>query len=303
MLKKLFMPLVLLVALAACGEPVKVPPATVGVVLDKSGYKPDFIPPSSFRLPICWAWEACPELVLIQAADKQLKEEMDLFLPKSQLKVEDIEVRLTVSVTKNKKVLRRILDRVIPTIYKSGQRVVMLEDVYTTYVQERVRAIVRQELAKLRIEGVTANREAVSTKIFKTLRAELDKIGSPLDVTQFSLAKFNPPKVIIAAYQLTEERKIGLQKAEAEKEVSIKEAEAELAVERKLAEVRLAKAQAFVEEARLMSAAATPQWLEMRRLEVMERMAENKNTVFFPFGSQRAALNIRTLQAVQKLAK
>ncbi len=52
-----------------------------------------------------------------------------------------------------------------------------------------------------------------------------------------------------------------------------------------------------------MSVAATPQWLEMRRLEVMETLGRNKNTVFFPFGSQEAALNMRTLQAVQALDK
>ncbi len=292
-----------LVILTACGEKVEVPPANVGVVLDKSGYKPDFLPPSRFRLPVCWPWEACPELVLMQAADKQLKESMDLFMPKSQLKVKDIEVRFTVSVTKDKKVLRRILDRVIPNKYKSGQRVILLENVYTTYVQERVRAIVRQVLAEHKIEEIAANREAIGTTIFLNLRTQLTKIGAPVQVTQFSLARFNPPEVILKAYSLAEERKIDLQKAEADKDVKIKEAEARLAVERKEAEVRLAKARAFLEEAKIMSVAATPQWLEMRRLEVMERMATNKNAVFFPFGSHQAALNIKTLQAVQAINK
>lgn len=288
--------------LAACGPRVEVSPTQVGVILDENGYKPEVITPSKFRLPVCMPWEACPELIVIEISDRQVKETLDLFMPQSNLLVDDIEVRFTASILNNKENIRNILKRVTPSraSRRSDYRTVELTTVYSTYVQERVRAIVRQELAKYKVEYVAANRERISTIIFNELREQLSNNKSPIQVTQFSLAKFNPPKVIVDAYVLAEQRKIDLARVQAEKDLAIKRAEAKLEIERKQAEIRLLRAEAFKREARTMAEAVTPGWLHMRQLEVMEKMALNPNTVFYPFNMSSNPVALRTMKLLEK---
>jgi len=236
-----------------------------------------------------------------------MKESMSLFMPQNNLLVKEIEVRFTASVANNPRVLKNILARVRPSTMRHANsranKMIRMVDVYNTYAQERIRAIVRQELAKHKIEDVATNRQAISITIFNELRKQLKKIGSPIRVTQFSLAKFNPPKTIVAAYELAEQRRIDLSRVDAEKDLAIKRAEAALAVAHKQAEIRLAKAEAFRLEAKAMAKAITPQWLKMRQMEVQELMAKNPNTVFYPmqFGLGKA-LSMRSAQHLGRIA-
>lgn len=307
-IRNLFFVGIAAIALAACGERIEVKPAEVGVILDSNGYVlaagDDFIKPSKRRLPVCWPWEHCSELVRIQVSDVQKKEVMDLFMPKSNLLVEQIEVRFTASIRNDAASLRMILDRVTPQEDPNAdsreKKFITLSDVYNTYVQERIRAVVRQELAKHPVEYVFANREALSAKIFNKLRAELK--NAPVAITQFSLAQFNPPDVIVKAYRAAEERKIDLARVEAERDLAIKRSEAELDVAKKKAEIRLTKAEAFKREAEIMSKAVTDKWLAMRRLEVMEAMTRNKSAIFIPMNMTGKATELRMHQNLEKVA-
>lgn len=91
------------------GEKAEVPPAHVGKILTKNGYKPSTVPPSKFRLEACWAY--CDRLVLLEVSDKGLAEKFKLFMPKDQLNME-FEVRMTVSVDSTK--IDNIFDRIPP---------------------------------------------------------------------------------------------------------------------------------------------------------------------------------------------
>jgi regulator of protease activity HflC (stomatin/prohibitin superfamily) len=126
------------------------------------------------------------------------------------------------------------------------------------------------------------NREGFSQQVHQSLIENLDMVGSPIAISQFGFARLNPPDQIVESYRQAEQRKIDLQKAEADKLVKIKEAEARLEIAKKEAKVRLAKAQAFVEEAETYAKVVTPEWLALRRLEVAEKVAESDNVIFYP---------------------
>ena len=64
-------------ALTACGSRVEVPPAHVGKVMTKDGYQENLVPPSKFRLPVCFAY--CDRLILLDTSDKTVQEPLEIF--------------------------------------------------------------------------------------------------------------------------------------------------------------------------------------------------------------------------------
>lgn len=288
---------------AACGEKVEVPPAHVGIVLHKAGYEGSFLPPSAFRLDVC-VIGPCPQIVLISTQDEFVTEEMDVFLPASDIQIDDIQINMRVSIRNDEQTLRAILDKVSPVTDKNGQKWVHFKQIYRIYAKERIRAIVREAVAEKELEWLLANRGAYGNEVFTRLKKELLAIGAPIAVKQLSFAKLNPPPKMKAAFLKAKEREIAIQQADADKRVAIKIAEADLEVAHKKAAVRLVRAQAFADEAVKMAAAVTPQWLSMRRLEVMEAMAENNSAVFFPVNmSPDTALNLQVIRKLGDLAK
>ena len=288
--------------LGACGERVEIPPAWVGIVLHTSGYEGDFIPPSIFRLPVCWIGQACPRVVYISTQDEALTESMDVFLTRSDLQLDDVEVNMRLSISSDPKTLKAILGKVTTDKSDDGKSYIGFKKIYRIYAKERVRAVVRSAVADKTLEWLLANREAYSNEIFHRVDAALSEIGSPVQIKQLSFAKLNPPESMRRAFLKAKEREIALQQAEADKLVAIKTAEAQLEVAEKKAAVRLLQAQAFADEAAKMASAITPEWLQMRRLEVMEAMAQNRSAVFFPadMGTD-TAINARQMKLLEQL--
>lgn len=291
----------LAIGLSACGDLVEVPPAYKGIILDANGYKGDFIEPSKFRLDVCFI-EPCPQLVLISTQDQALTEEVDVFLPKSDMPLEDVEGNLRISMDTSDASLRRVLDKVPPVVTQSGHKVIQFADVYRIYGRERVRATIRQAVADQTLEFLLENREAYSSVVMSRLVESMAAINAPVIVKQFSFAKLNPPEAMKLAFLANKQREIALATAEADKLVRIKQASANLEVAKKTAATKVEIAKGFKAEAKIMSEAITPEWLQMRRLEVMEKMAKNGSAVFFPTNlSVGEAVQMQTLRKIENL--
>lgn len=72
-----------LLSLVGCGHQVQVPPAHVGKVMGRNGYREGTIATSKFRLDTCFAY--CNKLVILDVSDIPIKERMELFMPKDKL--------------------------------------------------------------------------------------------------------------------------------------------------------------------------------------------------------------------------
>lgn len=277
--------------LTACGDMVSVPPAATAIVKDKAGYVGDFIPPSAFRLPVCFI-EPCPTAVYIDMQDKRLTESMDVFLPKSNMQINDVEVNITLGLSTDDAMLKKVLAKVTPHTGKDGRQWITFKQVYNTYAKERVRAIVREAVSSKKLEWLVSNREVYGNEVHKLLITSMKRYQSPFIVRQLSFAKLNPPEVIRRAFEKAKEREVELAQVEAEKQKAIMQAEAALEVSKRQAAVQLEKAKAFKAEAEAMAEAATPQWLAMRRLQVLEGMAANGSAVFIPMNMSPAEASI-----------
>lgn len=271
--------------LAACGERVEVPPAHIGKILTKNGYAPDTVPPSKFRLPVCFAY--CDKLVVLEASDQGFREQMVLFMPKDRLNI-TVDIRGTMSIPGDQKTVDALFSR-LPASGKGTSdyhAIITARNVYNTYGAQGLRGIVRSELVKYTIGEVLQNREAIGGVIHQAIEDKLKATHTPLLISRFELANVQPPAVIVQAQEKAKEREIAIQQAEADAKVEIVKADRDLDIARKVRLVEKEKALAIAEQNHIAAKSITPQLLMYRRLEVAERtllaMAKSENVILLP---------------------
>lgn len=265
------------------GKVVEVPPAYEGKILTKNGYLPESYPPSVFRLPPCWTPGAiCDKLVLIEKSDRAVEEQFSLFMPRDQLNL-TFDLRMTASIRDGS--TDTILDRVpLITRNSDGQNVVphiSFDKVYDTYARPIIREVVRSVVADFSIDEILSSRDAVNQEINERLSNSLS--GVPVILKTAGLADVQYPEVITKQKELTAQRKIEIDQQEAKKQIRLIELEADLEAARAERGIRREKAQAAAEENEIAAKSVTPEYLEYKKLEVLEKLAENGNSVFVPF--------------------
>jgi len=261
-------------SLSACGERVEVPPAHVGKILTKSGFQPEVIPPSKFRLEKCWAY--CDRLVLVEVSDQSFKLSMQLFMPKDELNI-SFDIRGQASISDNPDDIHRIFDKIVPT---EGETV-KFNQVFDVYAISRLRTVARSHMAQYSIAEIVSNRETIGAELSDKLKGSLN--GTPINIGFVDLADVQYPDIITQAKIAAKEREVAIGREENERKIALIQAETELQLAEKNQAVRLKRAQTIKLENELVAESVTEKYLAYRALEVQEAMAENQATVFMPF--------------------
>lgn len=254
--------------IVGCGQAVEIPPAHVGKILTQNGFNPDVLSPSKFRLDACTVY--CDRLIVLEAGDTPLIEEMEVFMPQDKLNIA-VEIRGTFSIPSDKTVLNSIFDRV-PA---GNGGYIDSNTIYSTYGQQAVRGIVRSEIVKYSIADVLERRDVIGQNIHAAIVDKLKTTNTPVSISRFELANVQPPKVIVAAQEATKKREVDILQAEADAQVAIRVAEKDLEIAQKNRLVEREKALAIAEQNDIAAKSITPQLLEYRRLEVSERIYQN----------------------------
>jgi len=297
MLSKLSKLLILLVAvtgLAACGDRVEVPPAHVGKILTKNGYKPNTVPPSKFRLDPCLFY--CDKLISLATADFGHLEKFKLFMPKDQLNM-SFDIRMTGSV--NERYIDNIFDRVPPNTDN-----ISVNQVYNTYAQPVIRDVVRRVIAKYSINEIASSREMLSQELFSAVTTSLE--GTPIKIKRLGIADVQFPKVITEAKERAAERRELIEQEKAQFEIQKIQMERDLEREKMNRAIAREKAMGQKEVNDLLAKSVTDKYLAYRTLEVLDRMAESNNKVFVPvealgtIGLQQAVFSDQMKQVARK---
>lgn len=281
-MKKLLVALALVVPtflLTACGEMVEVPPAHMGKILGKNGYQPDVIPPSKFRLDACAAY--CDKLVVIETADKGGREAFQLFMPRDQLNMK-FDIRFTLAVDADDRNVNAILARVSPTA-DADQRyhnIVTVRQVYETYGKPVLREVVRSVVAQYSINEVASSREKVNAEIYEAVSSAL--AATPVRVKRIALADVQFPEVITRAKEAAADRRVKIEQKEADKQARMIQLQSDLEAAKASRAIAREKALAAKEENEIAAQSVTPEYLQYKTLDVLEKMAENGNAVFVP---------------------
>ena len=260
--------------LAGCnpffGEKVEVPPAHIGKVLTKDGYKVDDVYPSRFRLDLCVTY--CDSLILLEMADRSKTETFKLFMPKDQLNMK-FDVRMTVAV--NPKKIDEIYEKIAPHKGK-----IIFETLYSTYARPIIRDQVRQIMAEYSINEVASNRERISNELYEKVSKSLE--DSSLTIKRFGLADVQFPDVITKAKEAAAERREQIEREKAQFEIQKVQLERALEEAKMTREIEKERAEATREVNNILAKSVTDKFLSYRSLEVLEKIAESKNKVFVP---------------------
>ena len=256
--------------LCACADRVEVPPAHVGKILTKNGYKPETVPPSKFRLDMCLFY--CDKLVTLATADFGHMEKFKLFMPKDQLNM-NFDVRMTGAI--NREMIDNIFDRIPP-----ANNNIAVQHVYDTYAQPVIRDVVRRVVANYSINEIASSREALSQELFTAVSEALK--GTPISVKRLGLADVQFPKVITEAKERAAERRELIEQEKAQFEIQKIQMERDLEREKMNRAIAREKAIGQKEVNDLLAKSVTDKYLAYRTLEVLDKMAESDNKVFLP---------------------
>ncbi|WP_299585486.1 SPFH domain-containing protein [uncultured Microbulbifer sp.] len=280
--------------LSACGERVEVPPAHVGKILTKNGYKPEVVPPSKFRLDMCIFY--CDKLVTMTIADFGHLEKFKVFMPKDQLNM-SFDVRMTGAISND--VIDHVFDRIPPV-----NNNISVNHVYGTYAQPVIRDVVRRVVAKYSINEIASSRESLSHELFGEVSKALK--GTPIEIKRLGLADIQFPKVITQAKERAAERRELIEQEKAQFKIQKIQMERDLEREKMNRAIAREKAIGQKEVNDLLAKSVTDKYLAYRTLEVLDKMAESNNKVFLPvealgtIGMQHAILNDQVKQVAGK---
>ncbi|PCJ96805.1 MAG: Band 7 protein [Hyphomicrobiales bacterium] len=271
----------LAISLAACGQIVEVPPATEGKILTQNGYLPDTYTPSVFRLEFCGLpGQVCDKLILVDKSDKSAKESFKLLMPKDQLNMR-FDLRMTASIRNNQ--TDQILAKITPEYISSRVGMIDFNRVYITYAQPVIREVTRSVISKYSINEINSSRNAVNAELVKAL--ELALKSTPIKLKTVGLADIQFPEFITKQKEESAARREAIKREQAEKQIRLIQLETELAAAKANRAVRREKALAAAEENDIFAKSVTKEYLEYKKLEVLEKLAESGSSVFVPFNA------------------
>ena len=249
-------------ALSACGTRVEVPPAHVGKVMTKDGYREGVVGTSKFRLDPCMAY--CDKLVLLDVSDQAYTENMEIFIPEDKLK---LKIAVRVNLTLDKKGANSLFDALPPSAgTDENVSTIARETAYKTYAQQIILTETREYLSQYSIAVISSSMEKVNADLRTRLSKSL-QTRTPFAVRYVGITNIAYPDIITDAQENAARRREEIQQEEAKLEVS------RVALQRQLQEAQLQrkidveKAEADAEADRVRANAITPAVITLRKLE------------------------------------
>ncbi len=278
-MKKIFTMLfatIMALSLTACrGELVEVPPAHVGKIMTKDGYREGVIGTSKFRLDVCFNY--CDKLVLLPVADQANIETLDIFMPQDKLKLK-VTIRTNLTIT-DKKQMDALFNSVAPTETEESQKVARIgrDIVYKTYAQQIIQTEAREYLSQFTIAEVASSMEKVNSDLSARLSKAI-KERTPFNVRYVGIIGIEYPAIITEAQENAAKRREMIEQENAQKQVDQVKLERQLNEAQLQRKIDVEKAEADAEADRVRAQAANnPAVIKLRELEIERIKAEKWN--------------------------
>lgn len=245
-----------------------VPPTTKGKILTTAGYSPDILEPGKYTL---WGRD---ELVTIETNTNTYKENVNVVL--SDKLTITAEVRFRGRLSGSKKVLNAMFNDIVP----GDDMKVSFGEVYAVYGRMAVRNKTREIISKYNVEEVHKNYSRLSGEIGTVLLDALK--NTPLEISDLAMGQIAYPPVVTDAINAAKERKLAIEKQEAQAAIDLTKKKNERLLAEADYQIEITRAKAVRDKNKIIGEGVTPELIELRRLEVLEKMAENEAAVFMP---------------------
>lgn len=276
---------------SGCTDYRTVPPAHVGKILGKDGYKKGpLLQPGNHD--IGWERRISNNLVLVDLSINTFAEPMEMVLADKQKLNFDVKIK-----TRINREDQAILDGMFNIIQPGPNATITLAMVYQKYGRDLVRVVAREVVGPYSLEEIQTNYALISKQIDAKL-AEKFK-STPLRLEIASLGKIKFPDSYTKAVEEEKKQKLQVEinknKEEAKRKL-FEEEEKTVLVEQR---VRLAKAETLRLENLKTKEGLSPLLLEYEKLQLdRERIAVDKvmaenikdgkgaNTIYYPMGQK-----------------
>lgn len=263
---KIFLAAIIALGLVGC-DWVQVPPAKKGKVLTTAGYTPEIYQPGKYTL---WGRDT---LILLDTGTQTAKESMSIIMQdKLTLK---FDVRFRTRIGGSDAVINSMFDDITPI-----DKVVQLKQVYDTYGKMLVRNQARAVVSKYTVDDVHKNYERISKEMAKVLTEAMK--STPLEFSDVALGNIEYPDVITKAVEANKERELFIEKEQAQAEIDLLQKTNQKRIADADYEVQITRAKTIRDQNKLLAEGITPQLLEYRKWEVIEKLQDNENVVFMP---------------------
>ena len=255
------------VLLAGCSFDT-VPPTAKGKILTTAGYAPDILQPGKYTL---WGRD---QMVVLQTNTNTYKEEVSVVLADKLTLTADVRFRGRIAGKDS------VINSMFNDIAPGGDMVVSFDEVYAVYGRMAVRNKTREIISQYTVEDVHKNYARLSSVIGAVLTEAL--AATPLEISDIALGGISYPKVVTAAIDAAKERELAIKKEQAQAEIELTKKKNERLLAEANYQIEITKAKAVRDKNKIIGEGVTPELIELRRLEVLEKMAENESAVFMP---------------------
>lgn len=268
-IKLFLMGIVVMLGVAAC-SPVTVPPAHVGKMLTPSGYQPEVLPSGKY-------WELWREdLVLLDISTNTYSERVEVKLRDKLTLYVDVRFRGRVRADKD------IINSMFNDIDSRGKDRITFSDIYGIYGSMVVQNKTREIVSQYNVDEVHQNYARISAEVAERIASSL--ANTPIAISDVMFANIDYPKVVNAAIEAAEERRLAIAKEEAQAEIEMTKKRNEQRLAEANYQVEMTKAKAVRDANKILAEGVTPELLELKRLEYMTTLAEKagEGTVYVP---------------------
>lgn len=292
--------MLVIVALVAsgCTDYKTVPPAHVGKILGKDGYKKGaLLQPGNHN--IGHEWRIANQLVLVDLSLNTFNEPMTMILADKQKLTFDVKVKTRINRADQSK-----LDGMFNIITPDGRNTISLAIVYAKYGRDLARVVAREVVSPYTLEEIQTNFAEISKQIDARLSIRFE--GTPLILELATMGNIGYPETYTQAVEKEKstQLQIAINRAdEKAKREKLLEEEKSVAIEQR---VRLAKAETLRLENAKVASGLSPMLLEYEKLQLEKDriavdlvMAQNilngkgANVVYYQKGQRPAYIDYK----------
>lgn len=259
---------VLLGVLASCGF-YTVPPTTKGKILSTSGYQPEVLTAGKYTL---WGRDV---MVLLDTSTKVYSEPVQVKLA-DKLTLQ-VDVKFAGRLSSNPKIVNTMFNDIVA----GSDMSIAFQEVYAVYGRMVVRNKTREVISAYTVDDVHVNYKRISQEVGIAIEEAL--ASTPIEISDIMIGNIEYPRVVVQAIENNEERRLAIEKEQAQAAIDMTKKENELLLAKAQYQIEMTRAKAIRDKNVIIGEGITPDLLKLRALEVQEEMAKNKSAVFIPY--------------------
>lgn len=274
-----------------CNE--QVPVGHVGKILGKSGFQPEVYPPSKVWLANN-VWNLNHEkLVLVETTTQKYVEPITVLLADKLELSADVIFRCRINSDEEK-----VLNAIFNDIKVGDDLLITTDDVYSIYAKMLILNTAREVISKYNVDEVNTNYARMTQELYQAIYPKLE--GLPIEISDITIGNIQYPKIVTDAIGKAKERRMQIEEMEAEVQKKLTEAKGREELAKTEYNIKMMEAKRIRDYNKMISEGVNQNLLELRKLEVQEKMVEaiqeNKNVIYMPMDMMNGLNMMRTIQ-------